>query len=208
MPRRLRRVARPASAGAAFASLLAAGALIAACSSSVAGTGSLARTPAASTSTSHTSATSTRSSSPDFPTASSSTSASRTTSSSSASRSSSGSDAALKASLAQIGASWAHAYANGDEAQFCALSDPATLQEVFDQKGIASCAQLDINWDTDPDLQAQLASLTIPDPQKIVVNGAKASVSAANVQPSGLTGLGWIQESDQSWKVDASILAD
>lgn len=206
MPRRPLRINRAASAGGAFAALAVACALMAACSSSVGGTGTLASTPTPTPTTSATKATptNTRTSSPDFPSTSATTSKPPT---SAATTSTTGGNAALKASLADLGANWMHAYANGDEAQFCALSDPATLQAVFNEKGIGSCSELNIDWSSDPDLQSQIAGFSIPDPQKIAVSGTKATVSASNVKPAGLTSMSWIQQSDQTWKVDASILA-
>jgi len=211
MPRRTHRI-RPASAGASLAAIGAACVVLAACSSSVDGKGTLSDPQSPATSTSRTTPTNTRSSSPDFPSTSGATTSTRTSSptgtSSPTSTRTNGDEAALKSSLAELGANWMHAYANSDETLFCSLSDPATLQDVFDQKDIADCSELDINWDSDPDLQSQIAAFTIPDPSKISVSGSKATVSASNVRPSGLTSMGWVKQGDGSWKVDASILSE
>ncbi|MDR1998778.1 MAG: hypothetical protein LBQ06_02395 [Frankiaceae bacterium] len=216
MLRRPHSAARPASAGVALAALAVAGALITACTSSIGGTGTLAGaqgTASSPTSTGSSAATSgaAGSGTPTRPPSSSAAASSSAAKSSSAAPSSSPTPsdtatAALKSSLAGIGEGWMHAYAVGDEVQFCSLSDPPTLQRLFDQKGIGSCADMVINWDSDPALQARIASFSIPDPQKIVVSGSSAQVSSSNVLPTGLTSMSWIQESDQSWKVDVSIL--
>ncbi|MCW2602946.1 MAG: hypothetical protein JWN61_1081 [Pseudonocardiales bacterium] len=101
-----------------------------------------------------------------------------------------------------------HAYAAADVPTFCSLSDPASLKSVLDEKGITSCATLTITWDTDRDLQAELAAFAIPDPTDIIIIGTEAFVLAFDVTPASLgIGLNWIKQADGSWKVDASILS-
>lgn len=212
-PIRLTRVrALMAAAGFAVAALVVAG-----CASTVSGSGAFAgggTTDDPSTSTSSSRSSSRSADFPD-PTTSRSTSSSRSSTASSSSTRTSTSptpspadtDAALKAQLAQTGVGWVHAYAAADVPTFCSLSDPASLQAVLDEKGITSCDTLTITWDTDQDLQAQLASFAIPDPNDILILGTTAFILSFDVTPASLLGLSWIQQADGSWRVDASILS-
>lgn len=218
-PVRLTRVrALMAAAGLAVVALVVAG-----CASTVSGSGEFAgsattsapSTKATSSKSPSTSSSKSSSRSKDFPdpTATRVTSPSSTPSTSASSTRTSatpkptGTDAALKSQLARTGENWIHAYAAADVPTFCSLSDPTSLQAVFDEKGITSCDTLTITWDTDLDLKAKLAAFAIPDPTKIIITGGTAFILSFDVTPSGLVGIDWIKQADSSWKVDASILS-
>ena len=190
-----------------LSSLAAAGLLVAGCSSAISGSGGFAgptATPTRTTGGTTTSPAPTGTRTRDFPTSNATTSTAPTTASSSSSGS-----ASTKAVIANVGEQWMHAYGNGDEATFCALSDPGSLAALFAQKGIADCSELNINWDTDKALQADLQAFAIPDPSKIVVSSSSATIAGANTTPTsiGIASLTWFLEQDGSWKVDASLLS-
>lgn len=199
---------------------LAAAGLIVGCSSTVSGDGSFDegdRTTSTTTKSTRTSTTSrdfptptpTNTRTTDSTTGRTSTPTptnTRTAGSTTATRTPTSSTTALQTELAAMATSWMHSYASGDEATFCSLSDPVTLQQVFDEKSIASCADLNIDWTDDPELQAKLAAFAIPNPSRIVVSASSASITASNVSPSGMPGMKWVKTADGTWKVDASIL--
>lgn len=198
----------------ALAGLLALLALVAAgCASTVDGNGAYAGPPPSPIDTVHPTPTGSR----DFPqrTATPRTTPPRTSASSTPSRSGGSSsssadpDVALKEQLAQTGESWMHAYASGDVATMCALSDPPSMQQVLDEYHIASCDVLPIDWSDDRDIQALVSAFAIPDPGDILLVDDSAFIHSMDVEPRDLgVGMDWIRQDDGSWKVDASILIE